>query len=132
MSNTVTVTKLLNTSKRDIIHVYVLGDGTGDETAAVIYDYSVDTYAPDAATKLWVEKMWASVDGTVDVDLSFGGSTPFILWGFPQYSPGYKVDLSCFGGIGNKAGTPSGDITMATNGLGAGDDFHFILDLRKA
>ena len=128
---TATVTKLINGTKRDVIHVTVVGDGS-DITQGVIYDYSADTYAPAAATKLWVESITPWMDGTGSFELYWDGGTDFFIWGAPQYQPGNNIDFTCFGGIGNKATTPTGDLTMNTTSLGSGDHMGFVIVIRKA
>jgi hypothetical protein len=133
MANIVTVTKLLNTTKRDIIHVYVTGDGSGEETNTVLYDYSADAYQPTAKNNLWLEKVWASVDGAVSVDLNWDATTPVKVQCLPQYTPAREIDYSCFGGIKNFAGSGiTGDLTFSTVGLGASEHASIVLDIRKA
>ena len=133
MANTVVVTTLFNGTKRDIIHVSVTGDGSGDETNTVIYDYSADTYAPTSKSNLWLEKIFASVDSTISVDVNWDASTPVKIVTLPQYNPSTSHDYSFFGGIKNFAGSGiTGDLTFSTVGLGSAEHLSLVVVIRKA
>jgi len=131
MANTVTTTKIIETTKYSIIHVYITGDGSGEETGTVIYDYSADVYAPTAKTQLSLVRFWGSVDSTISIDLVWDGATDFNVWCVPQYTPARDVDFSFFGGIKNLATTPTGDLVFNTIGLGASDHASIVVVIRK-
>jgi len=130
MANTVTVTKIINGTKRDVIHVYIAGDGSGEVTKSVIYDYSADTYAPNAVTKLFIDKIWMTSDA-VSPSIAFDGATDFQAWGQGNNIFSIAQDFTHFGGIPNRATTPTGDVTITTVGLGSGEHIYLVLDLRK-
>jgi len=130
-ANTVTITTLFDGTKRRVVHVDVKGvDGT-QESGTVIYDYSADTLAGPDKTKYTIQQLWASIDGTASADIDFDGATPWTAMGLTQYGPARNLDFRGFGGIPNKATTPTGDVTLTTVNLGANDHVHFILDLAK-
>jgi hypothetical protein len=132
MANTVTVTKILNTTKYDVIKLDVIGDGSGDETSTVVYDYSADSYAADSKSAARIEKMWNIVDGTASIDFLWDGAAQVYAWSAPQYSPGTPIDFSSFGGVSNHATTPTGDLVFNTVNLGSGDHCHSMIVIRKA
>jgi len=133
MANTVTSTVLLNGNKRQVVHLYIAGDGTGEVTTSTVYNYATDTYAPTDKTALRVEKINVGNDAFSPL-FSWDGTTPFVVWDFGNngVTHGDGVDFSGFGGIRNLAGVPNGNLTVTTVGLGAGEHMTAILVIRKA
>ena len=129
MANTVTIKETFNGTQRIIFTVDVIGDGSGDETNTVIYDWSADTLA-GAATSISLETINASTDA-VSIRLSFDGSTDMYCWEQGNNTVSINQDFSKFGGIKNSATAPTGDLLLSTNGLGTGEHFFLIITLRK-
>ena len=128
MANTVTVTPLMNTDHRRIITVYIAGDGTGEETDTVVYDYSADTNAGVLGKSRVRRIMWAN--DAYDLQIDFAGATNYVVTHLNQNDNGdFKFDW--MGGIPDLSATPTGDVTITTVGLGAGDHGWFMLELIK-
>lgn len=132
MANTVTVTTLQDGSKHRAFHVYVAGDGTGEVTNSVIYNYSTDTTAPASAANLAVEYINCSTDA-LSYSIAWDGATPFQVWGSGNngLTHGDGVDFVRFGGLRNLSTTPNGNLILTTTGLGAGEHMWLVIIIRK-
>lgn len=127
MANTITSQTLVNGDRQLVVKVFILGDGSGEETDTVIIDASA--YAP-ASTDLKIMQLLDSTqsasaclywDATVNV--------PIMGIGINRE---YKKDFRDFGGLVNNAGAGrTGDILITTSSLGAGDSITLIFYLEK-
>lgn len=129
MSNTITKTTLHDGARNLIQLINILGDGSGDETNAVLVDRSA--FTPTDGTELVVE----GIEGVLNAftaALSFDASTDLVFARLAAES--FALDWTKFGGVSsNKAGAGAiGDILLTTASLGSGDSGTFILRMRKA
>lgn len=124
MVNTVTSQTLLDDNRFLNVKINVVGDGSGEETNTVAIDASAFNTSDIKITQLHssltgfsVKLLW---DATANVDAC-------------SIAEGEQdQDFRSFGGLINNAGAgKTGDILFTTTGLGAGDEGHFILRLRK-
>ncbi len=131
MANTVTNTRILTGSGEVIQYVCIDSDGT-EETDLVVYDSSavatlLGKADPLRSTVLGIDYSTNSALGVMH--LEWDATTDVLAWALPQNS-----DKFCFrdhGGLKNTAGTGiTGDITLTTTGLAAGDKVTFILSVR--
>jgi hypothetical protein len=128
MANTITKTHLLNGPLNLVTHVTIVGDGSGEESAAILIDRS--TFAPDG-TKLILDKVTGHLtafsarllwDATADLEIC---QMPADQWFF--------YDWCGVGGFpSGKAGAGgTGDLLITTASLGNGDRGTFTLYMRK-
>lgn len=139
MANTIT-TKILNPSKtRADIYMTLASDGT-NETATVIYDSSaVATAAGDGidSKTCTIESIYcsSSIVSTGRVKFSFDASTPVLAFDVPAGQSPVQIDFKrniSIGGLKNTAGAGiTGDITLTTTGLAAGDAITLIMEMRR-
>jgi len=129
MANTVKATTLLDSTKRRIISLYVFGaDADGDETDTVIYDFSADTNSNGTGSGS-IDQIWFTCQ-SANLILEWDGATDYEAFIANQNDNGY-LDYRQFGGIPNKATTPTGDLTLTTAALGDGDRLWAIIDIKK-
>lgn len=129
MANTIDATTLIDGSKRRVIHLYIAGDASGQETDTVIYDFSADTQAGTAGDYK-VTRIWYQIDN-FELKLEFDGATDFPIWKLSGVTEG-DMDWRDFGGIGDNSTTPTGDVTITTVGLGANEEATLIIELLKS
>lgn len=126
MPNTVTRTILNDGPRNAVVLCTVIGDGSGEETAAVVVDASDLSGAPTNYNVIYVHAVMAGLTGR----LSFDATTdvPFLSLA----DTNNIVDWKCFQGVRNFAGAgKTGDILLTTNGLGAGDSASIIVQIIK-
>jgi hypothetical protein len=129
MANTVTIRQILDSPDFNETHVYILGDGSGEETNTVIFDASALS-GGNASWQIWeVQGMTRSFTAT----LKFDQTTPSPFFITSDSTITYdRWEPDCSTPVFNPAedGT-TGDITMDTNGLGSGDNGIIVIRLRK-
>lgn len=125
MAGTITVQKIVDGSRNVIIKATIGGDA--DLSNAVLFDASAYV---GANTNNKLMKIQFALDG-FDARLLWDATANVDLIALPEN----YMDTQCykfFGGIPNNAGAgKTGDILITTVGLGAGDDGHIILYLKK-
>lgn len=129
MANTITSQTILDGSRRVVVKIDILGDGSGDEAATTIVDMS--SFTP-AVTDSRLCGAWSSLNGFT-TRLLWDATTDVPLISLPDYQFFlHCADTNIWGGIPNNAGAgKTGDINMTTIGLGAGDHGSIILSLIK-
>ena len=132
MAASQTLTKIIDGSKRQVLHVAILSDG-GELTNSVVYDFSEDgTLTGDTtAGKIKIDQIWfQNPSAAGQLFIRFDGTTDKLACG-SGFNGNSHQDFRSFGGITNNAGTPTGDITVTTLGLANPDQAVFILDIKK-
>lgn len=129
MANTITKTTLADGARNLVQLINILGDGSGDETGAVLVDRSA--FAPTDGVELVVTK----IEGLLishTASLRFDATADLTFVRLPS-DDWFCHDWEKIGGISsNRAGAGAiGDILLATTGLGNGDAGTFILHMRK-
>jgi hypothetical protein len=130
MANTITKTTLVDGARNLIQLINIVGDGSGEESNAVLVDRSA--FAPADGTEIVVEKIEGMLTA-FSATLSFEASTDLIFARLPA-SEWFCHDWTAIGGVSsNKAGAgANGDILLTTSSLGNGDAATFYLHMRKA
>lgn len=133
MANTITNTTLVNGSKKTIIYLAVDSDGS-EETDYVVYDSSAlatSAGITDPLTCRLKHLKYAVASATAFIKLEFDATTDVLAMSIPAYAAG-ELDFEEMGGLKNTAGTGiTGDITLTTTGLAAGDSFVIILEVDR-
>lgn len=130
MSNTIDTRTIQDGPKNLVVEVFILGDGSGEETATQLIDVSdysghgVDwdevsvRKITHELTGFSVNLLWDATTDDQFVALSDDGSSPH--------------DYTKFGGLINPGSTGfTGDIMFSTVGLGSGDVGHMVLEMWK-
>lgn len=125
MANTIT-RQVLNNGPRDyVVKFTIIGDGSGEETAA-----RVNSVTGDMGTDV----------ALMEVEAAFSGFSGLLYWDATSDIPLAQIaadmeTLKCFrsiGGIVNNAGTgKNGDVILATTGLGTGDSGTIVMRCKK-
>jgi hypothetical protein len=117
MANTVNITYPVNGSRLFVAHIQILGDGSGEETAAEIIDVADLTGTP-------------SFFKIRSIQWSLGGFAAYLLWDASTDDPAFGLsagedtqDFACKGAplINPKSSGATGKMNLTTVGLGAGD-----------
>ncbi len=133
MANAVTQATIINNVNRIVKYITINSDGS-EETALVIYDSSV-LNAIDPLTCTIRKISYATSMGNTlgvngNVKLLFDADTDILAWAIPVNGAG-EIDFTSVGGLKNLAGTGrTGDITITTTGLIAGDAISLVLEVR--
>ncbi len=133
MVNTVTnAAPIVAGTERIVQYVCIDSDGS-EETDLVIYDSSaIATLIKKAdSLKCRINSITYSTNSVLGVvHLEFDASTDVLAWALPCQNSGHF----CFekhGGLVNRAGSGiTGDITLTTTGLVAGDKVTLVIDVR--
>ena len=124
MANTLTVQDIINGSSTLVVKVSIVGDGSGEESATLLLDASA--YGCSGFTLV---KMCAQLVG-FSAQLLWDATTDVHLISISEYDA--DCDFTEVGGIPSNAGTgATGDINITTTGLGAADNGHIALHLKK-
>jgi len=126
MANVITSQTIVDGSRNVVLKWHVAGDGTGEETDTVVVDVSALT---PAATQMKVTELEASLIGCSAV-LEFDATTDQPIVALPE---GENVfDYRDIGGIPDPLATgTTGDITITSTGLGAGDSITIVFQGKK-
>lgn len=133
MANTVDIKVLHDTLTKRIISVYISGDGTGEETDTVIYDFSADTNKRNASVSSGKIRRLQWANDSYDLHIEWAGATKHLITHLNQNDNGdfdFNFDTELVG-LPNLATTPTGDIVISTVNLGAADHGSFILEILK-
>lgn len=132
MSNTVTNTRIILGERRIVQYVVIDSDGT-EETDLVIYDSSAVATAlgkQDTLDCSILEIQYSSNAVAGIVHLEFDATTDVLAWALPVARDSHS-DFRAYGGLNNTAGTgKTGDITLTTTGLAAGDKVTLVIQVR--
>jgi len=114
-------------------YITIVSDGT-EETDLVVYDSSaLNATDPSDCAILGLEGFISILDQTavdIRVNLEFDADTDVLAISLPTRVP-FKFDFNSIGGLTNYAGTgKTGDITITTTGLEAGDTITLILTVK--
>lgn len=127
MANTITRTILENGPRNAVVLFTIEGDGSGDETAALVLDYSAIVPEPGAYYVRLVQAGTNGCSGTLKFDATT--DVPFLSLGENMWTK-YKGDG--YAGIRNIAGAgKTGDIVLATQGLGTGNSCSIVVGIVK-
>ena len=130
MVNTVTNTRVVAGETKVVQYITITSDGS-EETDLVLYDSSAVATAlrkvdPLDCKILHLTYSTNSLAGVVH--LEFDANTDVDAWSCPAYSGASQFCFSSFGGIPNTSGAGrTGDITLTTTGLAAGDSISVVI-----
>lgn len=128
MANAITSQTITDGDRNTVLKIYISGDGTGEETDTVVFDASAVVPSADSCSIMNVEGYLVGFSALLEFDATT--DVPAInLPGDDQFC--FELDRR-YSGIPNNAGTgKTGDITMTTTGLGAGDIGWFVIEVKK-
>ena len=132
MAASITLTKLVDGSKRQVVHATILSDNA-ELTDEKIYDFSEDgTLTGDTtAGKIKIDQVWFSNPTAAgQIFVEHDGTTDRLACG-SGFNGNDHQDFRSFGGISNHAASPTGDVTVTTLGFANGDQAVVILDIKK-
>lgn len=121
MSNTVTVTKLVEGPRSAYFHVYLRGDGSsGDLVDQVLIDPATDFDPAQAkpGMRMSLRAIWYGTAG-FDCLLKFqAGVGGYPVWVLPAGTSSEHICLNKFGGIQDRSGIDAtGRLLLSTTGL---------------
>lgn len=125
MANTVTRQVLVNGSRNYVVKFTITGDGSGDETGV-----RINAVSGDMGTDNKIMKITAAFDA-FSGKILFDATTDVFALSIPNNS--FQVHkYRDVGGLINNAGAgKTGDILLATTGLGANEQGYIILEVKK-
>ena len=134
MANTNTNTRPI-INGNTVVQVFNCASDGSEETDLVIYDSSVVATALGISDPLdcAIKELWfyPSVTTTTRLFLEFDATTDVLAFALPSVGPVHVDFTTIMGGLANNAGTGiTGDITLTTTGLEAGDKFTLILKVK--
>lgn len=131
MANTVVVTAANDSPDLATIHVYLRGDGSGEESDVVIFDASVLSGA-NAAWNVW--EIQGCLNGFT-ARVEYDQTTDFALAVLPAdrfFDFKNHLEMKQHKLPNNPSGTgTTGDIVLTTTGLGNGDEGFIVLTVQK-
>lgn len=129
----VAVTLINDGPRNAVAHVFIKGNGLGEETDFVILDpeTSFDPALPAKPT-LTIEKLWYDLNGFSVVLEGDYLATDTPIWSMSAGSASY-MDFGYFAGIKDRSNEldGKGKLKITTSGLGAGDTGSIIVHVRK-
>lgn len=132
MANTITKTKLLESSRKAIFHIYFEADGSGELVNEVIIDPQADFEIPyDPQGQLSIMQIWYG-QAVYDTVLKFNALVPTPVWTMVADAETYN-SFEYFGGLKDMSGVEhDGKILISTNGFAtAGSNGTLIIELKK-
>lgn len=132
MANTIVNTTILGGSAERIVYFTLVSDGT-QETATVVYDADGAGLIPSLNTRIMdLHYSMSTVLGRAR--LVYDASTPLMAWSLaPSHSAHH--DFHPVGGLKNGtvgAAGVTGDVTITTTGLAAGDSLSLVLHIKAS
>ena len=125
MANTKSSRVLLNGSKWYIVRYTIVGDGSGDESGALI-----NSTTGDMGTNNSIYSIHSDSDGASG-NILFDANTPVLAATIPSGVHSHQ-DYTKVGGLVNNAGSgKTGDLKLKTIGLGSGDTISVTIKVRK-
>lgn len=121
MANTISIKKIVDGQRKYVVEVDILGDGTGEEAATVVVDFSdLEAVVRQVALTVSIEKIIWSFTG-FSATVLWDATTPVRAFECNENNGGF--DFKTLGGpqINPKATGFTGDIVFTTVGLGDGD-----------
>ncbi len=134
MVNTVKDATLIAGNNTTVVYSTILCVGAAQETNKVVYDSSAVATTlkitdPLTSTLLGIKYSTNSALGVIK--LNWDASTPVAAWALPYQSNEGDFCFRKLGGLKNQGGTGiTGDITLTTTGLAAGDVVSIVLEVR--
>ena len=132
MVNTVTNTRTLRENNAVIQYVTIASDGT-EETDLVIYDSSAVATALGITdpTTCTIKSIWYSTSSVLGVvKLEFEATADVLALALPQGGAILDKNFEAVGGLKNTGGTGiTGDISLTTTGLVAGDSLSLTIEV---
>lgn len=134
MANTVVAATILSASVKRVIVMTQIVYVDANETDLVVYDSSVVATALGISDPLACSLLHAKIihncASTARLKLEFDANTDILALACPA-SNSVNMNFERMGGLKNTSGTgKTGDITLTTAGLSAGDAISIILDVR--
>lgn len=127
MANTIALQTLEDGHRNLVVKINITGDGSGDETAALVVD--VSSYTPPA-TSVSIQSVTYALEG-FSAALNWDATTDKLALVMNSTAP-MTDDFTKHGGLINDAGAgKTGDIMLATTGLGSGEKGTIVLTMRK-
>ena len=133
MANTVKQRTLVDGPTRTIRHVYIYGDGTGEESDLKIFDASAFTVGPQKATisKVSLMRLWWNINAAAAI-LEWDADTDVPFFSLNPNANGF-VDFRSFGGIPEIASTgATNDINLTSVGLSANDTITLTFEVKQS
>lgn len=146
MANLITNTKLVNNERKLIIKYSELCDGTSATNTSTIVDVSDSAFnsmSGKAMTAVAIDRIyifpgigtivadqvsghieWATSDSAKEVPITNIAADY-------QNTSGSTFDFSHFGGLTKEGDTANGDIKLDVAGMGTGQGYSFVLEMRK-
>lgn len=125
MPNAITITTILDGVRNLIKKIDIVGDGSGEETAAVLVDVSAH-----GCSAVSILKEYHQLSG-FSARLKWDADTDTVAFNLLEGEGGLDFN-QVSGPINNNAGAgKTGDLVLATSGLGSGDTGTIILTMRK-
>jgi hypothetical protein len=122
MANTITITTQHSNKRNLALVIDIVGDGSGDETAALIA-------SPDTGGELKLTRVQANAMG-FSAALLWDADTD--VTAFRLAAGGNYDEFLPSGGLINRAGTgKTGTMLLATTGMGSGDTASISLEFKK-
>ncbi len=132
MVNTVTDAVII-AGKNSIVYSSILCVGAAQETNKVVYDSSAIASTLGIADPLNCKLRgikYSTNSALGIIKLNWDATTPVAAWALPYQSNEGDFCFRDFGGLPNKGGTGiTGDITLTTTGLAAGDVVTVVLEV---
>lgn len=131
--NVTKVTKMVVGTSKVLMYISIDSDGT-EETDLVVYDSSAIATLLGKTDPLFckINSIHYSTNSLLGVvKLEWDASTDVLAWALPANGGSNYFCFHDFGGLNNTAGSGiTGDITLTTTGLVAGDCITMVLDVR--
>lgn len=131
---------LVNTDRKLVIKYNEIGGATPEAShTTVLVDISASAYNSSdgkTMTGVAVERVWAdSSPGALEAAIRWSADTDMLIASTGESSGNMKFfqdyTLGGWGGLTKTGTNPTGDITIRTNGVGTGEQFYFIIEMRK-
>ena len=134
MANTITAQTIIDGPRNLVIKTYLVGDGTpAQESDTILVNVSdfVDSLGA-TLTRVKIMKIESATAGGWSVQLAWDATTNVPIVNIAGDVSDFDRDYSSFGGLINNAGTGiTGDILWTTTGIGANDEGHITLYMKK-
>jgi hypothetical protein len=133
MANTKTVTVLVTGKRRTVVYA-TIAYVDAQETNMVIYDSSAIATTLGIADhlKCRIKRIFslACTASTARINLLFDATAPVVACGISNLASPVNICFDEVGGLKNYAGTGiTGDVTLTTTGLAAGDTITLLLEV---
>lgn len=137
MANTITKQLLMNSNRQYILLYNVVADGSGDISAGLVLNTTLDLPTTAKLAKLY----YSTGSSNVDTTTSAAGFSTSLLWKATTNTQFYNLatnhsgctDFTYLGGLPNPINSgANGDVLLTTTGMTqAGDTISMLLEFRK-